>query len=272
MSAPAVYDALSPNEVAPPLPSAPRVRLGTNSVLQPPLSRRGSGPGLVLILPSGGSVKRGVGEKGPPLDPEPVLKWAEEGFAVVGVTVPESQGSGGFDVKHEILEALNALGRHPKVDVGDKFGLVVYDGGVMDDVLRVSNTLDERNIASIIAFSDRIITSYSKIPLFTHITAPSEPAEPSSSPSTRAFYPNSKPHFILPFDSTYDPSSANLAHTRSLVFLRKHLGGPHFDLEAIWEEHTFWEFERRSVAQTMATMVVSFPSFLLSSSPLEFIA
>ena len=29
-----------------------------------------------------------------------------------------------------------------------------------------------------------------------------------------------------------------------------------FDLEAIWEEHTYFEFEVRSVAKTMGTMVV----------------
>jgi hypothetical protein len=38
--------------------------------------------------------------------------------------------------------------------------------------------------------------------------------------------------------------------------VRKHLGGPKFDLEKIWDEHTYFEFEVRSVAKTMATMVV----------------
>ena len=33
------------------------------------------------------------------------------------------------------------------------------------------------------------------------------------------------------------------------------LGGPYFDLEAIWDEHTKYEFEDRSVDKTMATMV-----------------
>jgi carboxymethylenebutenolidase len=48
-----------------------------------------------------------------------------------------------------------------------------------------------------------------------------------------------------------------MAHTRSLVFLRSHIGGPFFDIEEIWEEHTFFEFVNRSVAKTMGTMVVS---------------
>lgn len=55
----------------------------------------------------------------------------------------------------------------------------------------------------------------------------------------------------------YNPGHAALAHTRTLVFLRKWIGGPIFDIEAIWEEHTYFEFEVRSVAKTMGTMVVS---------------
>ena len=33
------------------------------------------------------------------------------------------------------------------------------------------------------------------------------------------------------------------------------MGGPYFDLEAIWDEHTRYEFADRSVEETMATMV-----------------
>jgi len=60
---------------------------------------------------------------------------------------------------------------------------------------------------------------------------------------------------VLPKTTHYDPGSASLAHSRTLVFLRKNLGGPFFDLEAIWDEHTYFEFEARSVAKTMGTMV-----------------
>jgi carboxymethylenebutenolidase len=63
-------------------------------------------------------------------------------------------------------------------------------------------------------------------------------------------------HFVLPQAADYDPGNASLAHSRSLVFLRKWLGGPLFNLEEIWDEHCYFEFEVRSVAKTMATMVV----------------
>jgi carboxymethylenebutenolidase len=68
-------------------------------------------------------------------------------------------------------------------------------------------------------------------------------------------YPVASSSFVLPASEGYEAGSAALAHTRSLVFLRRHLGGPHFDIEAIWDEHCYFEFEVRSVAKTMATMV-----------------
>lgn len=62
-------------------------------------------------------------------------------------------------------------------------------------------------------------------------------------------------NFILPSHSAYDPGAAGVAHTRSLGFIKKHLGGPIFDLEAIWDEHTLYEFGERNVEKTMSTMV-----------------
>lgn len=61
--------------------------------------------------------------------------------------------------------------------------------------------------------------------------------------------------FAVPAHADYHGAAAAVAHTRSLQFLKPLLGGPYFDLEAIWEEHTYWEFEARNVEQTMATMV-----------------
>lgn len=68
-------------------------------------------------------------------------------------------------------------------------------------------------------------------------------------------YPMAGPFFVLPSHSAFDSSSAAVSHTRSLTFLKSSLGGPFFDLEAIWDEHTRYEFETRAVEKTMATMV-----------------
>ena len=74
------------------------------------------------------------------------------------------------------------------------------------------------------------------------------------------YYPNLnlKTHHYFAHPSCtvgFNPSAASVAHTRSLTFLKPLLGGPYFDLEAIWDEHTKYEFEDRSVEKTMATMV-----------------
>jgi carboxymethylenebutenolidase len=63
------------------------------------------------------------------------------------------------------------------------------------------------------------------------------------------------PSFVLPGHHHYHAGPAGVAHTRSLGWLKKYLWGPNFDLEAIWEEHTLYEFGERDVEKTMATMV-----------------
>jgi carboxymethylenebutenolidase len=65
-----------------PSSSAPQPQAETPYLsLQPPLSRRGKGPGLILVLDHYALIERS--EKY--LDPPPLQKWAEEGFAVVQV-------------------------------------------------------------------------------------------------------------------------------------------------------------------------------------------
>jgi carboxymethylenebutenolidase len=45
-----------------------------------------------------------------------------------------------------------------------------------------------------------------------------------------------------------------MAHSRSIALLRRVMG-PHYDLSALWEQHTLYEFGTRDVAATMRTMV-----------------
>ncbi|KAM0477457.1 hypothetical protein ACHAPX_005769 [Trichoderma viride] len=267
MSFPSSYDASSPNEVAPPLPSAPALSIGPSSVLQPPLSRRGSGPGLIVLLPSISSVPPKPAAVAKPLDPEPLQKWAEEGFAVVAMTLPANEmeeltgdDATVSDIVNQIREAVEALKAHEAVDTKDKFGLVIYDGVIVPSLLLDAERLQQHGIAGIITFSESAPNSASVLPLLSHTSIP-PPPDLSENDAGKSIdfkvhsYPGTAPHFVLPSAAAYDNASASMAHTRSLVFLRKHLGGPHFDLEAIWEEHCYWEFVGRSVAKTMATMV-----------------
>jgi carboxymethylenebutenolidase len=55
-------------------------------------------------------------------------------------------------------------------------------------------------------------------------------------------------------NAKYDKPAARLAHSRSIALLRGAIG-PHYDLEALWEKHTLYEFGTRDVAATMRTMV-----------------
>lgn len=98
----------------------------------------------------------------------------------------------------------------------------------------------------------------SSLPTLLHLTANApHPRNPPSGATVIHSYAATSAEFVLPQTAQYDPGSAALAHSRTLVFLRKWLGGPLFDIEAIWDEHTYFEFELRSVAKTMGTMVVS---------------
>jgi carboxymethylenebutenolidase len=67
-------------------------------------------------------------------------------------------------------------------------------------------------------------------------------------------YPGTGREFGLKGGANYDRAAADLAHSRSIALLRRVIG-PHYDLEALWEAHTSYEFETRDVEATMATMV-----------------
>lgn len=119
MSALLTYDPNALSEQPVPLPSAPLSVLSETEVLQPPLSRRGTGPGIILILPpSDGLNLKTTGAR--PLDPEPVQKWAEEGFAVVGVT-PVSPD---WLVEESLRRSVDALVALNELDNHHKFGVV----------------------------------------------------------------------------------------------------------------------------------------------------
>lgn len=61
--------------------------------------------------------------------------------------------------------------------------------------------------------------------------------------------------FATPFHPKFSYADEAVSHSRSLTFLKRVMDGPYFDLEAIWDEHTYYEFGDRSVEKTMATMV-----------------
>lgn len=69
-------------------------------------------------------------------------------------------------------------------------------------------------------------------------------------------YPDCDHGFAAPGREAYDRAAAGMAHTRTLSVLRGTMG-PHYDLSALWDAHTAYEFATRDVDATMATMVES---------------
>ena len=67
-------------------------------------------------------------------------------------------------------------------------------------------------------------------------------------------YAGAAPGFARHTSTSYDKPAAGLAYSRSIGLLRQTLG-PRYDLEALWETHTLYEFGTRDVDATMRTMV-----------------
>ncbi|PWY94629.1 carboxymethylenebutenolidase [Aspergillus sclerotioniger CBS 115572] len=233
-----------------PLPSAPRVDISPNIVLQPPLSRCGKGPGLIIIRPDNVAKYQ---DKNTSLDPEPLQKWAEESYAVVQITLDQPAcftPSAGFDTFKAAVEALTAL---EECTNKDKFGLLIY-GEVSNFGPQFAQSLPsciaKTPIAAIVYHS--LWEEIPDLPVLTH--APG--SHPPVTHRTQYSYPDVESSgFIIPGHPDFKYSTASVAHTRTLTFLKPILNGPYFDLEKIWEEHTYYEFVERSVEKTMATMV-----------------
>ena len=87
------------------LPSAKPYEVSDGITIQPPLTRRGHGPALVILIPQGIDTK--FHEK--TLDPPPLQKWAEEGWSVAQIKLSDDYSS--FqDRLNDALAALQQLG------------------------------------------------------------------------------------------------------------------------------------------------------------------
>ncbi|KII93885.1 hypothetical protein PLICRDRAFT_408471 [Plicaturopsis crispa FD-325 SS-3] len=94
-------------------------------------------------------------------------------------------------------------------------------------------------------------SSYPPLSVFTYPLVPEYPPFP---------FLTKAPALIKEGDGAeVDPhilSANNLAHSRTLAVLKRNLG-PHYDLEKLWEAHTYFEFVERDAPKTMSTMVPS---------------
>lgn len=110
------------------LPNAPKLHFATNLSLQSPLSRRGTGPGIIIIDP--GYDLPEVPSAEPPsttLDPAPQYKWAEEGYTVVRLALGSSLSDGDLDLPKGLGKAVELLTAFEDCDTKDKFALIGED-------------------------------------------------------------------------------------------------------------------------------------------------
>jgi len=100
----------------PPLPSPTLVELEDGLKLLLPLTRRGHGPGIILLTPNSDdplAIREGV--------PSLLVKWAEEGYAVAGI---EERALGKSTASSLLKSAVDAISRCEKCEPKDNIGLV----------------------------------------------------------------------------------------------------------------------------------------------------
>jgi carboxymethylenebutenolidase len=101
-----------------PLPSAKLQVLKPGLSLQPPLTRLGSGPGLILIT-TPGTYDEQVTQRDDA--PTAVLKWAEEGYAVFQIS---AEAFGSSKIEAVLEESFRAFGQCDACQPKEKVGLV----------------------------------------------------------------------------------------------------------------------------------------------------
>ena len=259
----------TPTSVPPnPLPTATPSTVSPGISLLPPLSRRGHGPGLILLVPDLADDKLLAIEEGVPSH---LIKWAEEGYTVLSIQASALTAG----EEREILESdISKLRAQEKCDEG-AVGVVAYDPELYNRVAPVLPSIPA--ISGTVVYADA--SSQSELattttPVLRHFAGarlPSIPASRNTKTLTTYYYPSVSTHLLAtPFQQHFNYSTEAVSHTRNLTFLKKLMDGPWFDLEHIWEEHCHYEFDDRSVEHTMSTMVaepyvnhvptVSFPS------------
>lgn len=225
-------------------------QIGPGISLVNPLTQRGHGPGLIVLVSQSGIlsssslvIKDGV--------PAPVMKWAEEGYAVVEVTKSAILE----DASGALQTAASALAGAEKCNPKDAVGLIAYHPSLWNEVAASISLVPV--VKATVVYAD--VTSQlapSSVPTIHHLAGKPAGKLQRDDNLTAYDYSSAKAFdFATPFTENFLYNLESVSHTRNLTFLKRRMNGPYFDLEYIWDEHTYWEFENRSVENTMATMV-----------------
>lgn len=286
-----------------PVPPQKPEEIAQGITLLRPLSRKGHGPGLIILAPpsppaqdnnnpttSSTEIQNGI--------PSLRMKWAEEGYCVVQIQPHASSSCSALQIAVQALQACAEC--EPK----EKMGIICYDFDLWFSLtLAAAAALPEQIVVAAIyahiSQYQHLVSSpppadggsggnggKSVLPTIYHLagtTSSSSATTPAPPKTAAATPPNSKIYeypsmetssFAVPFSEEFEYATEAVSHSRNLAFVKKVMGGPYFDLELLWEEHTFYEFGSRSVENTMATMVeepyvnhVPTVSFFLFFSP-----
>ncbi|KAH8719253.1 hypothetical protein GQ44DRAFT_809483 [Phaeosphaeriaceae sp. PMI808] len=232
----------------PPLPIEELRELDMGISLLCPLSRRGHGPGIILLVPDNDAstnVINGV--------PSHLVKWAEEGYTVVEI----QQKALVKDAADVLKQSIDALRKNPKCEPKDILGVVAYEVECWNLVADAVNNTSE--ILATVVYGD--ISQQSAIlassaPTIHHLAGTGCERPLRSEALTLYHYPSVESYkFSIRFQSSFRYNSEAISHTRSITHLKRLMGGPQFDFELIWDDHTYYEFADRSVGHTMSTMV-----------------
>ncbi|POS69410.1 hypothetical protein DHEL01_v212194 [Diaporthe helianthi] len=233
----------------PPLPSPELSEVRPGVSLLRPLSRLGTGPGIIVLTPNyedSLAINDGV--------PSPLVKWAEEGYTVVEIQARALRTGAG----HIIKAAIEVLRDCDKCEPKDQVGLVDYEPGLWN--VTATTVSKHSCVVAVAVYADASSSeplTDASIPMVYHLAGKVPTTRPKlDASSKRYFYPTANSYkFATPFQAFFHYNTESLSHTRNLTFFKEIMGGPYFDLETIWEEHTYYEFADRSVEHTMSTMV-----------------
>ncbi|KAM3438515.1 hypothetical protein NHJ13734_004139 [Beauveria thailandica] len=236
-----------------PLPLGRLQRLESGISLQPPLTRRGLGPGLILLT----TVHEYDQDKTHWDDaPTPVIKWAEEGYAAVQISAAAIESLG---AEQAFSVAVAALGSCDACQPKDKIGLVCYCSSLWNAAVPGLDSFPSISAAVIYVdepgSADDLLSA--AVPSLKHIAGSAAKPSLGAGGPKEYRYPDVEGSrwWFSPGHRDFHYPSDSIAHTRNLQFLKAKMDGPYFDLESIWEEHTYYEFADRSVEHTMSTMV-----------------
>lgn len=98
------------------LPSAPVIQAAPSVAIQPPLSRAGKGPGLIILIDQESAAKASTNS----IDPAPLQKWAEESFVVAQMDLSKLDKS----FEETLSDTILFVKELDSFDGNEKFGLI----------------------------------------------------------------------------------------------------------------------------------------------------